>query len=719
MDYSSDDEPLARLVDRLTQSKNADGLLTDSGSDFTPEICGVKNCKSVADNECDHCDMALCKDHSGTTNCDKKHIIPKKTATVNNKAKSSSCRKMVNNEHLKLIEFEQQYCDAYKDHLFPRASLIDRRNLCFEFDQLIEVQQEYENAVLRSYLPQNAQDQDRGRKRKRLSKEERQLRVQGAKNRKIQIKKTLKPSCTEKCSLQCSKKVQHAERLELNNAFWNGDFVHRRDYIRHYVQKTPIKRRRVESVSSRRSYTYSYNLPDANGVNVPVCKTMFCSVLNISDKAIRNAIDMKNDVNDLRGKHPHPEHSFDHDLIKADIERYNPCIHHYRREHAPLRRYLPSDIKIADMHREFNKERPKPVSYSLYQKVFREMNISMTKLGNEECEECQKYFIHKETHKECDSCEICDLYRAHKARAEIARKKYKDDADALKKDDEVIVSADLQKVIMLPRIEMFKTAIFTRRLCLFNETFAEVGKKKLKKEKNNKAFLWHEGVSGRNDEDIASTFWLFLRENRDARFVTIWLDNCAGQNKNWTLFTVLSTAVNCEHFKAEKVRLNFFESGHTFMSADSAHAEIEESMRNKKQIFDFDDFCACVDSTSCKAIVMETRDFRKWTSGTSQYKLRQSVNRPMLADISVVEFRRGSPNLFYKKAHDCDYFTSFSFLKSNFVLEEKKSKSLPRGISQKKKDDIIKNLLQLMPANRRAFWINLHISDVPDLIDNI
>ena len=61
----------------------------------------------------------------------------------------------------------------------------------------------------------------------------------------------------------------------------------------------------------------------------------------------------------------------------------------------------------------------------------------------------------------------------------------------------------------------------------------------------------------------------------------------------------------------------------------------------------------------------------------------------------------------------------FFFHKDNFILEEKKSKSLPRGISQKKKGDIIKNLLPLMPANRRAFWINLHISDVPDLIDNI
>ena len=199
------------------------------------------------------------------------------------------------------------------------------------------------------------------------------------------------------------------------------------------------------------------------------------------------------------------------------------------------------------------------------------------------------------------------------------------------------------------------------------------------------AFVWHEGIMGRKDEDIASTFWQFINEHRDSQSLTFWLDNCAGQNKNWTLFTVLLTAVNVNNFEVQKITLKFFESGHTFMSADSAHAEIEEAMKVKKQVFDFRDFVECVDTTSCKAFEMKTVNFRQWVSGTSQYKLRQSEDRPMLANISVAEFRRGSSEFFYKNSHQSNEFASFNFLKKDFVMSGKPSQTQPRGIPKEKK----------------------------------
>ena len=64
-------------------------------------------------------------------------------------------------------------------------------------------------------------------------------------------------------------------------------------------------------------------------------------------------------------------------------------------------------------------------------------------------------------------------------------------------ENRLIVSADFKKVVMLPHMEQFRTAIFTRRLSVFNETFAEVGKGK-----RNHAVVWHEATSGRRDEDI-------------------------------------------------------------------------------------------------------------------------------------------------------------------------------------------------------------------------
>ncbi|GFN78733.1 Cai-1 autoinducer sensor kinase/phosphatase cqss [Plakobranchus ocellatus] len=75
---------------------------------------------------------------------------------------------------------------------------------------------------------------------------------------------------------------------------------------------------------------------------------------------------------------------------------------------------------------------------------------------------------------------------------------------------DIKVSADLQKVIMLPRIVEFKTCVFTHRLVALNETISELGK-------NDKdtAVLRHEAISGRRDEDIASAFHTYIGSLRD------------------------------------------------------------------------------------------------------------------------------------------------------------------------------------------------------------
>ena len=335
------------------------------------------------------------------------------------------------------------------------------------------------------------------------------------------------------------------------------------------------------------------------------------------------------------------------------------------------------------------------------------------------CRECQEYFVHKDALNECSSsCEKCKSYTLHKERAKNARTAYRSDAALPNSDSDIIVSADLQKVIMLPRINMFKIVLFTRRLCLFNETFATVGPKRNDKKKVNTAYLWHEGIAGRKDEDIASTFWKFINDNRDATSITFWLDNCAGQNKNWSIFTMFSTAVNAENMHVNTITLKYFERGHTFMSADSTHAEIEEQLRKMDKVCDFQDFVKCVESTSCRAQEMEPKAFKKWVSGTSQHKLRKTPDRPMLADISIAEFRRGNLEFFYKTEHTTDEFKSCSYLLDDFVLSEKRSQNGARGISDDKKKDILKKLVPLMSESRRQFWREFAVSDAPDLIDN-
>lgn len=107
------------------------------------------------------------------------------------------------------------------------------------------------------------------------------------------------------------------------------------------------------------------------------------------------------------------------------------------------------------------------------------------------------------------------------------------EAEKERSNDEVCYSADLQKVIMLPRLDQYKVALFTPRIIAFNESFVPVGKKQVGVKPV--AAVWHEGVAGRKKEDI-STFHSFFLENRDFANITLWLDNCSTQNKNCFFF---------------------------------------------------------------------------------------------------------------------------------------------------------------------------------------
>ena len=82
----------------------------------------------------------------------------------------------------------------------------------------------------------------------------------------------------------------------------------------------------------------------------------------------------------------------------------------------------------------------------------------------------------------------CMKYIIHKQKASISRQHY----DADKKKDtqpgtEVYVSANVQKVLMLPAMTGVKSCVFTNRLVVFHETFAPLGEQKKKKSKTDKS----------------------------------------------------------------------------------------------------------------------------------------------------------------------------------------------------------------------------------------
>ena len=479
----------------------------------------------------------------------------------------------------------------------------------------------------------------------------------------------LRKPCGLICRKKCTTKITEGQRSEIFGAYWKMPYADRKSFMFHMMSKEKTKRLTTGGPSKRKR-SYKYHLKDDQGQRHEVCKAMFLSTLGYHPKNDRLITTVFGGADssglapppERRGRHT-PANKIDLTPMFNHIESFHPSISHYRREHAPNRRYLPSDITIKSMFQDYRQKFTKG-SYETYRKAVKELNISFTKLGEEECEHCLRHEVHlKEDHQaDAPECHNCRKWEDHKERAESARTHYRLDAEK-EQVDEVIRSVDLQKVIMLPRMPGVKTAVFTRRITAFHETFASVGKFKPSKKKTL-SLVWHEGIAGRSAAEVASAFVTSLHQERDVRFVTYWVDNCTSQNKNWTLLTTLVKVVNHAANNIQTITLKYFEPGHTFMSADSFHHGVEKAMRKQPGgvVLDFEDFKGVIASSNSGRVNVvdhQCTNFLAWSSGHSVTKLKKVPN---LSGMAIIQLRRGSRSMFIKMAHDEVEYTECDFL---------------------------------------------------------
>lgn len=279
------------------------------------------------------------------------------------------------------------------------------------------------------------------------------------KKRKFEEKATkhpVKPPCSEKCRRKCPKFIDMERQNQINQQFWKMANLGQRAFLLACFKRC-AKQKKTFAGESRRGQSFKYCLNDIDGKEFIVCKTFLLSTLGFhpaNDRILKSVRDTDSTCitpkKDMRGRHPNKS-KIDTNLIKEHIRSFRPVISHYRREHAPNRLYLSSDISVTLMHRCFVEKYPNfKVSYELYRKQIAEMNISFAKLGNEECFECEKYNLHlknSDHNKEDPSagCEECKIWEEHEKRYLAAREEYKKDGKE-KVSETLIVSADLQKV---------------------------------------------------------------------------------------------------------------------------------------------------------------------------------------------------------------------------------------------------------------------------------
>ncbi|CAH1122987.1 unnamed protein product [Ceutorhynchus assimilis] len=512
-------------------------------------------------------------------------------------------------------------------------------------------------------------------------------------------KHPMRAICNGKCRSLC-KSLTEEHRHDIWNQYWNLDYTSRRKWLSKHVTLLPVKRK--------------------NSTEIAVCRLTFLNTLGYTtDSVITELVaaiksgPCGDQVKERRGGSHRPE--ADRDIIKNHIESFKPCVSHYRRKNAPNVRYLPRELTIKIMYDDFVSKHPNICKIEIYRQALKKMNISLRQPKSDVCEDCSSL---KNILENGENEIIQNQYDSHRAKATKANLEYKKDSDEAAEagsTNKRIYSMDLQKVIILPIMPQSKTAFFTSRLVVFNQTFAT-----LSKESSNQSYcvLWHEALGGRKAEALVDAMFKVIEKERDATDFIFWADNYSAQNKNWVLYTSLVTEVN-RVTGPNQITIRYLTKGHTHMSADGIHGNSEQKLLRKRNIYDFQELIEAVESSRRKLEVLQLKEFHLWPNKKrNTKKAADPLKGFLLNEIVDVCFKKGSQCMQYKKDFADEYIELDFIQKKHNPMTFTPQALSSRGISASKKAKILKDLVPLMPTNRRVFWETMPESKISvDLVD--
>ena len=207
------------------------------------------------------------------------------------------------------------------------------------------------------------------------------------------------PPCN--CSRECVQCVNELERKRIHSIFWTKDYNERKCYMFSRIKPVAVSRRRkVTNGEKIRKKTYQYTV-EVDGIGVKVCQVFFLRTLGFKSHRVlltvmQTAADDIIPQPDARGKRPSVNKIAVENIefIRSHIMSYDPSMSHYRRVHAPSRHYLPCQLSIAEMHRDYLVSAGSH-SHEIDMKEVKLKNISFAKLGEEGSENCLIHNDHK------------------------------------------------------------------------------------------------------------------------------------------------------------------------------------------------------------------------------------------------------------------------------------------------------------------------------------
>jgi len=201
----------------------------------------------------------------------------------------------------------------------------------------------------------------------------------------------------------------------------------------------------------------------------------------------------------------------------------------------------------------------KPVSRQVFVEILRENKIDIHQPRKDQCDTCTSFKVGTLSKEE---------YSVHIQKKDEARDA-KNDAKKSASEEKVVLTMDLQSVLIAPKIEA-SSAYYKMKLQIHNFTIYRLNDKAVS------LYVWHEGNGGVTCNEFTSCIVDYIskccEQHKSTHFVLI-SDGCGYQNRNKVLSSALARLAAEKKVVIEQL---YLERGHTMMEADSVHATLDQ-----------------------------------------------------------------------------------------------------------------------------------------------
>ena len=203
---------------------------------------------------------------------------------------------------------------------------------------------------------------------------------------------------------------------------------------------------------------------------------------------------------------------------------------------------------------------------NIYETIFNtEFNLGFFVPKNDLCQTCETFKNLIEEEKILQKVS----YQRHLNEKELCRTEKQNDINTADGNAEIIC-VDLQAVIPLPSGDDC-SFFYKRRLNCYNFTIFNIVRKE------GHCYLWHEALGKGGANEIGTCLFEFFK-TQTAKKIIMYSDNCARQQKNKFVASLLLHTVNTSQY-VEEILHKFFLVGHSQNEGDAMHALIEKKKK--------------------------------------------------------------------------------------------------------------------------------------------